>query len=544
MGRSTSLKSQLIEYAVNLAALAAGAGLFALSFPNPLVERGIPFLAWIAFAPVFWAARRSGPISSIWLGAIYGYMSYGLFNYWLGAFHPLAGMIVYTIYAVYFALLFPLLRLAAKLFPKGGYAVQWLLWMAYEYLRTQGFLGYPYGISGYSQWSLWPLIQIADLFGVWGVSALVVFPSAWLAWILPARAGATLGPPARREAAVGAAWALALIASVGYGFAAKADYSASPTVRLALIQHDTNPWHGGLDAYKENLRILKRLSDEALSGERKPDMVVWSETAFVPRIHWHSTYREDPEYYSLVKEFIDYVGAAGVPFLIGNDDARKEPDATGAQVRVDYNAAILFDGGKESGVYWKNHLVPFTEHFPYGDIFPRFHRYLTEADTHFWKKGTEAPALEAAGFRFGTPICFEDGFGYISRRFVAEGAQAIVNLTNDAWAHSLPCQMQHMGLAVLRAVENRRSVVRATNSGQTCAIDPNGVVTAMAEPFSKAALTVDVPLYGRTTAYTRFGDWLAIAFVWAAAAAMALGAGLAAARAFARGTSADPPRKR
>lgn len=526
MGRSGRLKGILAENAANLAALAAGAALFALSFPNAIFAEGLPWAAWVAFAPVFWVARRAGAVASVFLGAAYGYMAYGLFNSWLGAFHPLAGVIVYTIYAAYFAILLPLLRLAARLFPMRGYAVQWLLWMGYEYLRTTGFLGYPYGISGYSQWGLWPLIQIADIFGVWGVSALVVFPSAWLAWAIPARAGSVRGF-ARREAIAAAAWALGLAAALAYGFSSKADYSGSPTVRLSLIQHDTNPWHGGLDAYRENLRILRSLSDQALAAERKPDLVVWSETAFVPRIHWHSTYREDPEYYALVKEFLDYTASTGVPFLIGNDDARRETDAAGEQVRVDYNAAVLFAGGKEAGVYRKNRLVPFTEHFPYGRLFPRFHRYLSEADTHFWKKGTESPVLQAAGARFGTPICFEDGFGYISRSFVGNGAQLIVNLTNDAWARSLPCQMQHMGLAVFRAVENRRALVRATNSGQTCLIDPNGVVTAMAEPFSKAFLTIDVPLYSRDSLYTRLGDWLALAFVAAAAAAIA--GGLAAA---------------
>jgi apolipoprotein N-acyltransferase len=430
---------------------------------------------------------------------------------------------------VYLAALFPLLKLSTILFPARGYVVQFLLWMGYEFLRTKGFLGYAYGISGYTQWSQVPLIQIADIFGVWGVSALVVFPSAWIAAAL-SRGRAGIRAFARSERLTAGLWLAMMVATLAYGQSARTDHSDAPTKRIALIQHNTDPWKGELQAYASNLRVLRALSLEALSLEPRPDLVVWSETAFVPRIHWHSTYRENPEYYALVKELLDFLAAQDVPFVVGNDDARKEADASGTIERVDYNAAILFVGGKEAGVYRKYHLVPFTEHFPYRKLLPGVYKALTEADTHFWKKGTGATVFEAAGFRFSTPICFEDTFGYLSRRFVNNGADVIVNMTNDAWAHSLPSQMQHMGISVFRAVENRRSLVRATASGQTCAIDPNGRILAMAKPFVEAQLTVDVPIIKGTTVYTRFGDWLGVFFTAAAAAVVMIGLGLSLAK--------------
>ncbi len=508
-------------------ALVIASFLFAASFPNPFFPEGLPFFAWIAFVPVFWAVRRASfPGSFLW-GALYGYGAYGLYNYWLSVFHPLAGLIVGCIYLTYFAVLFPLLKLADRLFPRRGYLVQWLLWMAYEYLRTKGFLGYAYGISGYSQWNVLPMIQIADIFGVWGVSALVVFPSAYLAAALRDGFGG-LRSFFRAERLPALAWAAALVAALVYGFVSPVDYSAAPTRRIALVQPNTDPWRGGIEAYRENFRVLRRLSEEALAQEKKPDLVVWSETAFVPRIYWHSTYRDDPESYELVKELLDFLSSTEVPFVIGNDDGRKEVNAAGIWDRVDYNAVILFERGAEKAIYRKLHLVPFTEHFPYEKQLPAVYQALKNADTHFWKKGTEATVFQAAGVKFSTPICFEDTFGYLSRRFVGGGAELIVNLTNDAWAASLPCQMQHATMAVFRAVENRRSVVRATASGQTCAIDPNGRVTAMAEPFIETQLTVDVPVYtGTSTLYTRFGDYLALLFVGAAAAALAGGAAVA-----------------
>ncbi len=531
------LASRAAPLIVNLAALVLTAFLFAASFPNTVFERGLPFLAWIAFAPVFWLLRRVSLGSSIAWGALYGYLAYAIFNYWLGGFHPLAGFIVYAIYLFYMALLFPLLKAAALFFPRRGYLVQWLLWLAYEYLRTRGFLGYSYGISGYSQWELLPLIQIASIFGVWGVSALVVFPSALLGSALPDGFWRSLRDTKstffaffKRERLALGLWLLALAGSLLYGFISPIDYSQAPSLRVALIQHNTDPWVGGLPAYRDNFNSLSRLSLEALAQEPKPELVVWSETAFVPRIHWHLTYKEDISYFELVSKLMRFLEAQDVPFVIGNHDARLELDEQGRPVQRDYNAVLLFERGVNTGIYRKLHLVPFTEHFPYGKQLPLVYAALEASDTHFWDRGGELTLLEANGLRFGTPICFEDSFGYLSRDWVREGAQLIVNLTNDAWAKSLPAQMQHMNMAVFRAVENRRSLVRATASGQTCAIDPNGRVLAMAEPFIETQLSVDVPLVDEASLYTAYGDFLAIFFVAAAALALALGAALALAR--------------
>jgi apolipoprotein N-acyltransferase len=509
-----------------------GSLLFAGAHPNLLIADGIPLLGWIAFIPVFFLIYTVNLPASVFWGALYGYASYGLFNYWLSVFHPLAGLIVGSIYLVYFAVLFPVLKLASILFPRRGYIVQWVIWIAYEYLRTLGFLGYPYGNAGYSQWQVLPVIQIAAVFGVWGVSALVVFPSAALAAALKGwyQTGGGLKPALaaffRRERVPLSVWAAALAAALVYGFMSPVDYRAAPSVNIALVQHNTDPWRGGITEYRRNYEILKRLSLEALNAEPRPDLVVWSETAFVPRIYWHTTYRDDPQSYALVKELSDFLAAQEVPFLIGNDDARRKMNEAGLWDRVDYNAVMLFEMGVNTRLYRKLHLVPFTEHFPYEKQLPWIHAALENADTHFWEKGDEAAVFEAAGFRFSTPICFEDIFGYLSRDFVRSGAEVIINLSNDAWSHSLPAQMQHLSMAVFRAVENRRSMVRSTASGQTCAVDPNGRVLAMAEPFTEAYLTATVPVITLDSPYTAWGDVLAKLFTAAAFTLLIIGLAL------------------
>jgi apolipoprotein N-acyltransferase len=520
--------------------------LFAGAFPNLLIENGFPLFAWVAYAPIFILIYRISPGASVFWGALYGFAAYGLFNYWLGAFHPLAGIIVTSIYMVFLAALFFLLKLAVIFFPRRGYLVQWLLWLAYEYLSALGFLGYSYGITGYSQWRIIPLIQIASVFGVWGVSALVTFPSAWLAAAYSQSAvpqqlsnAVPYGQQSpvtnllsriknffHKEKFSAVVWAAALVAALCFGLLQKEDYSSAPSANIALIQHNTDPWKGGVSAYRDNLAVLKRLSNEAMAAQPKPDLVVWSETAFVPRIYWHETYRDDHDSWRLVKELLDYFAVQDVPFVIGNDDARKDPAKNpdeGESYRVDYNAAMLFEKGKNTALYRKLHLVPFTEHFPYKKQLPFVYDALVKADTHFWEKGTEEAVFSVPGFAFSTPICFEDTFGYLSRKFVQNGADVIVNLSNDAWSKSLPAQNQHLSMAVFRAVENRRSMVRATASGQTCGILPNGRVIAMAPPFAEAWLTVEIPLVKGYTAYTRCGDFLAIGFLAAAIILLIIG---------------------
>ncbi|MDR2517489.1 MAG: apolipoprotein N-acyltransferase [Spirochaetaceae bacterium] len=511
-----------LPFLINGGLVISGALLFAASHPNPLVPSGLPVFAWAAFVPMFYLVRRVNFFEASLWGAFYGALSYTLFNFWLTTFHPLAGFLAGSVFLIWFALLFPLFRLAVSLFPRRGYLVQWLLWLGWEYVRTRGFLGYSYGIAGYTQWQALLVIQIAGIFGVWGVSALVVFPSSYLAaWLSD---GASFPRFARREWLPLTLYLTALGAALIYGCAAPRDFSARPAFRAALVQNNADPWKGGVIQYQRNLESLKALSRAALTADPAPDLVVWSETAFVPRIYWQMHYRDDPASWSVVRDLLTFLEGEETPFLIGNDDGRKENGK-----RVDYNAALLFRRGVLSGQYRKLRLVPFTEYFPYRKQFPWFYDFLVNADTHFWEPGDspvvfeiDVPRLERTA-RFSTPICFEDTFGYLSRDAVRLGAEVIVNITNDSWSGSLVCQMQHLSMSVFRAVENRRSVVRAATSGQTASIAPDGRVTAEAPPFTETVLSVEVPLEDGLTPYTRFGDIWGRAFALLAALALFTG---------------------
>ena len=136
---------------------------------------------------------------------------------------------------------------------------------------------------------------------------------------------------------------------------------------------------------------------------------------------------------------------------------------------------------------------------------------LKKAFSRLWEKGTEYTVFEVDGITFSTPICFEDTFGYLCRRFVRQGADVLVNMTNDSWSGSVVSEIQHMSMAVFRAIENKRSMVRSTNSGITCLITPDGEIANRLDPFVEDYLVVDIPVYrGRTTLYTLWEDWFAL----------------------------------
>ena len=494
---------------LDLCLLAFSALLFALSFPSFLSTQGWFPLGFVCVAPLFVVVRRSSWPAIPFYGVFFGYASYALFNFWLGKFAPLTLVVVPPIYAAYFLVTLPALKLADMLVPRGAPALQAALWVCYEYfLKSRGFLAYSYGNLGYSQWSFLPFIQIADVTGVWGVSLLVVFPSA-----LIGRAFAD-GLPALRErwrayVVPGAVWLAVLAAVIVYGFLSPVSTAGDRQWSVALVQQDVDPWKGGFTAYRRSLDVLEQQSRAALAGH--PEIVVWSETSFVPAIDWHTRYRPDTETYGLVKELTDFLAAQPVPFVVGNDDGQLKRVEEGQDVRVDYNASLLFDHGQIVDTYRKLHLVPFTESFPFQQTLPRVYNLLVNADTHFWEKGTVYTVFDAGGVKFSTPICFEDTFGYLCRGFVQRGADVLVNMTNDLWSKSVACAMQHMTMAVFRAVENRRSVVRSTNGGMTNIIDPNGRILASLPPFTPGYLAGTVPVHrGTTTLYTAWGDWFPV----------------------------------
>ncbi|HUI71599.1 MAG TPA: apolipoprotein N-acyltransferase, partial [Spirochaetia bacterium] len=229
---------------VDLGLLVLSALLFALSFPSFLSNSGWFPLGFICLAPLFAVVHRSSWPAAPFYGLFFGYVSYVLFNYWLGKFHPLTLVVVPPIYAAYFLLVVPALKLADSLFPSFGFLLQSGLWVCYEYfLKSSGFLAYSYGNIGYTQYPFIPFIQIADAVGIWGVSLMVVYPSALIGNALGAGLK-VLRTTWRKWLAPVAVYAAIFAAVMAYGVFTQVDVSRSRQWKVALVQQNVDPWRG------------------------------------------------------------------------------------------------------------------------------------------------------------------------------------------------------------------------------------------------------------------------------------------------------------
>jgi apolipoprotein N-acyltransferase len=479
-------------------------GLMAFSFPSFLVTAGIPALGFVCLVPLLLCLQEAPPRWGIFYGTLCGVLSMMISNYWLGTFNLLTLQLVCIVILVEYV---PFMAVALAIHRRGAGAAFLVIpaaWTVFDWLRSLGFLGYPWGMLGASQYAVTPLIQVASLTGVWGVTFLVTLCNAVLAWYAGGMISRTRRGPA--AAIVLAAVLAAALGWAGYGAlsARRAGAQAEKMVRLALIQQDDDPRK---DDYRHTYDVLRRLTDGTLPGQ--PDLVVWSETAFVPNIRRWS--KEDPAsspYAALVRDFLLYQEGTGRWLLTGNDDYSLVTRG-GTEERLDYNGSVLFSPrGERVETYHKMHLVPLTEYFPFKKQLPGIYALLQSFDAYLWEPGDRRVIFRHPKFSFFTPICFEDVFPDDVRRFVREGADVILNLSNDYWSLTDTEGMQHAANAIFRAVENGRPLVRAAASGLTCQVDTRGRILRRLPFYREGSLVVDVPLSTtRETLYTRWGDW-------------------------------------
>jgi apolipoprotein N-acyltransferase len=520
------LLKKIAPVCINVLLILVAALFYALSFPNFISEWGFAPLAFIALFPMFIVIQRARWFAVPLYGILFSVVAHLLFNYWLVLFNPVALTVVLTFRALTAIFLFLLLKLAAVLFPRMSALVQSAIWTGFEFLCAQGFLAYSYGILGYSQFLFIPFLQLASVTAVWGLSYLVILPAAYLGNSLKDGFKRAL-PFLKKTFFIPVVWSALFVVIIIFGLFSQTDTENLHRFRAACIQPNIDPWKGGDAAYEKTLSILIRLSREAL--QQNPDLVIWPETAVVPSIRLHTRLRYDQERYNrVIRPFLEFMDTQAVPYLIGNNDREiTGKDNKGNYLIKDYNSALFLFKREILGVYRKTHLVPFTEYFPYQDGFPGIYQWLRNQDTHFYEPGNDQDAdfvFSRGPVRFSTPICFEDTFGEISRRFVNNGAAVLINLSNDAWSHSVVAEIQHLGIAVFRAVENRRSLIRCTTSGLTAVIDPNGRIISLLSSFEPLALVSDVVINeNETTLCARWGDWCPILLLIAAAGFLVFG---------------------
>jgi apolipoprotein N-acyltransferase len=350
------------------------------------------------------------------------------------------------------------------------------LWVVVE--RLHGPLGFAWLTLGDAATGMSAPMRLAPYAGVYGVSFLIASMNVAIALVALRRK--------RKELA----WILA--APLVYLLPPLPE--AVPGNQEAVIVQPnfstTEPWT--VESIYEAQRRLALLSlrSALAAGQERPRLILW------PEIPMPLYYHEDARFRELVAKLAQTTGASVLFGAVGHTSA-------GAPL----NSAILVDQrGNYAGRYDKMFLVPFGEYIP--PFFGFVNRITREAGD--FTPGENLAVLRAAGRPTGVFICYESAFPYLVRRFPAEGAEVLINLSNDGYFGRSAAREQHLLLVRMRAAENRRWILRATNDGITATIDPSGRVAHQLPPYAQLSARSSYSYVSARTVYTTYGDW----FVW------------------------------
>ncbi|MCP4111953.1 MAG: apolipoprotein N-acyltransferase [Desulfobacteraceae bacterium] len=490
------------------------------SFP----KAGFSWLAWFALVPLLGALTfRNNPAvsapgrhakESFYLGFLAGCVHYLTLLYWIAHTMNTYGHLpvylcvpVLFIFSAYLALYLGIFSMVLARICKGPgiclFIMAPLLWVSLEYIRSFLLSGFPWELIGYSQHKILHLIQISDIFGVYGVSFLIIMSNGMFFLVF-----LFLKNKDQRETKLPAGYSI-LVFALLFGLAlfygkwriASTDslISASQKARVSIVQGNIDQSEKWDERFRSS--TTHKYIKMSLSAEKdKPDLVVWPETS-------------TPFYFQLdfwLSELVRRgIRESGAYFLIGSPSYIRRKDYIEY-----YNSAYLIDpDGKNSGKYDKVHLVPFGEYVPFKRWLPFLGKIVAHVgDFRPGEKGdiVTAKLRGSENLRLGVLICYEIIFPSLSGAMAENSADLLVNITNDAWYGRSSAPYQHFSMAVFRAVENKRSLVRSANTGISGFIDPVGRVIASTSLFEDAVITRPVPVIREKTFYTCFGDLFAM----------------------------------
>ncbi len=359
------------------------------------------------------------------------------------------------------------------------------LWTTWEVLRGAGQLGFPWGEAGYSQVSFLPALQLASVGGIHGVTFWIVLVNGLVLDALRTR----------RWVLAAAALAAALLPPIGGAIALARPAPPSEAHVKAVLVQPSVPNDEKWDP-ETRARIFQLLGDLSREGVAQgAELVVWAETAAPCYLLKDQIWKPWVE---------DLARQLGVPVFTGLPDYQV---TLSRSVRYTNTAALWDETGQLVDRMDKIQLVPFGEHVPFSESIKILEKVdFGEAD---FVAGTRYVLFPAAGARFGNLVCFEAAFPEIARRYVREGANLLVGITNDSWFGAGAGAEQHAEMAIARCVETGRSMARCANSGISLGIDPQGRRHGETKLFTRTLTVVDLPIRSGTTPYVRFGDWVA-----------------------------------
>ena len=509
--------------------VATAAALFA-AFPHPIAGRLVDLgwlLAWVAPALQLVALRGLAPRRAALWGFAIHWLAYSAILHWIyvvtvsyGHAHPAIGVVAPIALASYIAAFGGLFGLAHAWLAQRGLASPWsaaLAWTALDHLRSFALSGFPWATLGYAQHENTALLGLASFTAVYGLSfASVLGSAALLETVEAARRRAW---PSRAVVAafvgVAALHTLGLIAPRSEGV---------ERVRVAVVQGNIDQgvkWNAAW--VEETLARYEALSREAAAAGA--ELIVWPETAVPGGLEVDPALRARVE--ALARETRAALVVGGVGLVL--DELTGRP-------RAYFDSAFVFapDGSLRER-YDKTHLVPFGEYIPFQDWLGRLLSAVARGIASVGVQAGEAPRaldVELPGgrtIRVGAPVCYELLFPDLVRRFAADGAGALLAITNDAWYGRTGAPYQFLAITALRSAETGIWTARSANSGVSGFIDGSGAVRAATPIFETTWRIADVPLHANpreATFYVRHGD----VFAWGCWIALLAHFGVAAAQ--------------
>ncbi|MEO0114916.1 MAG: apolipoprotein N-acyltransferase [candidate division WOR-3 bacterium] len=467
---------------------------FALSFafsPFPL-----RFLAYFAIIGLFWVIENCNYKKTFWLAWLFGGL-FAFFHLWWLYFLvvpvvPMTKFLLILGVTVLFAYLGLYTAVFAILTKYCGIIFAPFIWAGLEFIRTKSEIGFPWGLLGYTQTPYLPLIQMASIFGVYGISAYVVEINLLIYLIRKELSLRTNNDFQPKIFGLVVLLILSVLLPFSYGL-----FRLKPNqnwFKVAIIQPNVSPNEkGDRDSLKKNQNDLIVLTEKALPAQ--PNLLIYPETATLTDI------TQDKAFQAVLKNLVD---SSKVYLLTGTPVYDRE---VGGRY---YNGAVLFEPGKELWQgYKKIHPVPFSEKIPYADKVPLFKK-LETADMGDMTPGKVFRVFNFPYGRFSVLICFESIFPDLTQEFTKRGADFLINITNDGWFGRTPGPHQHSELSILRTVENGVPLVRCANNGISFIVDPYGRVLNKTSLFTQTVLIDNLPKPIKPTFYRRFGDIFAI----------------------------------
>ncbi len=495
--------------------------LLGLSFPPLHVE----WIAFVAFVPFLFAMEAAESYREV---LKLTYFSFLLFNiitlYWVGGwskqtdpFMMIGGAGLIVGHPLFFAVPMFFYYFVRKRFGQSAVLLFPFLYVSFEYLHSITQVAFPWLTIGYSQCYNLADIQFASFTGLFGISLQILIVNALLAYALMR----WIKEPKliRKDVLLPVSFALLfVIVPEIYGVivlsnARLSDFKRS--MKVTVIQPNINPYAKWEGAPSEILRTYEKETYKAL--HRRADLVIWPETAipFYILLPSYGYYREE------LQTFVD---TTGISLLSGLPLAHYYSDSNNAQPSSHYDefmheyydayngAALFMPHTRRYQTYGKIILVPFAERLPYANHLSFLIKPLKwGVGISNWARGTDTTVFKLSnGTRFSTVICYESVFPDYVREFAKKGADFLIVITNDGWYGPTSGPFQHAAYAIMRAVENRRTVVQSANTGVSEFIDPYGRYIGEPTRYGVvASLTETIPLNDSLTFYSEHGDWIA-----------------------------------